>query len=93
MQTWKIDISPAAMKELRKLSHEGQRRIFKFLNKLAKHYDHPRDIGKAMRGGRDKLWRYRVGDYRVICRILEDEVVVMVLDLGHRREIYGRLPH
>jgi mRNA interferase RelE/StbE len=48
----------------------------------------PRQLGKALTGDKGGLWRYRIGDYRAICKLEDEKLIVLVLDLGHRREIY-----
>jgi len=61
----------------------------KFLNERVAKLDNPRSVGQALRGSRlGEFWKYRVGDYRLICRIEDDRLLVLVLRLGHRREIY-----
>ena len=50
--------------------------------------DDPRQWGKALQGEKRGLWRYRVGDYRLICDILHDKIIIMILEVGHRKDIY-----
>ena len=86
---WSIELSVEAERDLHKLDSQHSRRILKFLHDRVAELDDPRSIGKALAGPRfGELWRYRVGDYRVICKIEDDRVVVLVLRLGHRKEIY-----
>jgi mRNA interferase RelE/StbE len=86
---WKIEISPVADRELSNLDTQHARRILKFLHERLANLDDPRSIGKALRGSRlGEFWKYRVGDYRLICKIEDDRVVVLVLRVGHRKEIY-----
>lgn len=86
---WKVELSSQADRELGKLDPQHVRRILKFLfERLAKLGD-PRSIGKALHGSRlGEFWRYRVGDYRLICKIEDDRLLVLVLRIGHRREAY-----
>ncbi len=86
---YSVELSEGVDRELGKLDHQHRQRILKFLNeRVAKLHD-PRSIGQALRGSRlGEFWRYRVGDYRLICRIEDDRLLVLVLRLGHRREIY-----
>jgi len=88
---WITEITPEAYKDLKKLDPKAQRKILAFLTRLVDLYEGPREIGLALRGGRRDLWRYRVGDYRIICEILDHKVVVMVLEMGHRRDMYRSL--
>ena len=86
---WKIEISASAERELARLDAQHSRRILRFLNDRVARLDDPRSIGKAMQGPRlGEFWGYRVGDYRLICKIEDALVIVLVLRVGHRREIY-----
>jgi mRNA interferase RelE/StbE len=86
---WKIEFSPAADRELSKLDAQHARRILKFLHERLARLDDPRGVGKALQGSLlGEFWKYRVGDYRLICKIEDDRVVVLVLRIGHRKEIY-----
>jgi len=86
---WKIEFSAEADRELGKLDKPQARRILKFLQERVAKLDDPRSIGKALRGERfGEFWRYRVGDYRLICKIEDARVVVLVLRIGHRGEVY-----
>jgi mRNA interferase RelE/StbE len=86
---WKIEVSPLAERDLAKLDRQHSSRIVKFLHQRVANLDDPRSIGKAMQGPRlGEFWRYRVGPYRLICKIEDDRVVVLVLRVGHRSEIY-----
>jgi mRNA interferase RelE/StbE len=86
---WKIEVSPAAERELNKLDVQHTRHILKFLHERVAKLDDPRSVGKALQGPRmGEFWKYRVGDYRLVCKIEDDRVVVLVLRVGHRKEIY-----
>ena len=86
---WKIEVSPLAERELANVDAQHSRRILKFLHERVAKLDDPRGIGKAMQGpSLGEFWGYRVGDYRLICKIDDDRVVVLLLRVGHRREIY-----
>jgi mRNA interferase RelE/StbE len=87
---WKIDFDPAALKELEKLGRPVERRILKFLRERVSKLDDPRQIGARLHGTLSGLWKYRVGDYRVICSLEHDRLVVLVLRIGHRREVDKR---
>ncbi len=85
----KIELSVEAERELGKLDPQHSRRIVKFLQDRVAKLDDPRSIGEALHGSRlGEFWKYRVGDYRLICKIEDDRLVVLVLRVGHRREIY-----
>ncbi|MGD0841123.1 MAG: type II toxin-antitoxin system RelE/ParE family toxin [Candidatus Acidiferrales bacterium] len=84
-----VEFSAAADRELAKLDAPQAKRILKFLHDRVAKLDDPRSIGEALRGSRfGELWKYRVGHYRLICKIEDDRLVVLILRVGHRREIY-----
>ena len=86
---WKVELSAEAARELGKLDAQPARRILKFLHERVAALDNPRSIGKALRGSRlGEFWKYRVGPYRLICKIEDDRLIVLVLRVGHRKEIY-----
>lgn len=86
---WNVELSETADRELSKLDAQHARRILKFLHERVAKSDDPRSLGKALRGSRlGEFWKYRVGDYRLICYIEDNRLVVLVLRVGHRREIY-----
>lgn len=85
----RIEFSHDAERELNKLGKPHSRRILKFLHERVANLDNPRSIGKALQGERlGEFWRYRVGDFRLICKIEDDRLVVLVLRIGNRKEIY-----
>ncbi len=86
---WKIELSAHADRALDKLDPQPRRRILTFLSSRVAKLDDPRAIGQALHGQQfENLWRYRVGDYRLICEIQDDRLVVLVVKIGHRREVY-----
>ncbi len=85
---WTVNFEPRALAELKKLDHTAQKRIVKFLEGRIEREGSPRDTGKPLTGDKVGLWRYRVGDYRVVCRIEDDRLAVMVLRIAHRKEVY-----
>jgi len=86
---WKIEFDPAAERELGKLDPQIARRILKFLFERVAPLDDPRSIGEALKGSRlGEFWKYRLGDYRIICRIEDGEVIILVVRIGNRREVY-----
>lgn len=84
---WSIEFTPRAAKSFWKLDKPVQKQISKFLREVAE-LDDPRVRGKGLVADKSGLWRWRVGDYRVIVSILDEAVVVNVIDVGHRRNIY-----
>lgn len=91
MATWKIEVAAEAKRELEKLDPQVARRIERFLYERVASLDNPRSIGQALQGEKfGELWRYRVGDWRIICKIQDAKLVVLALRVGHRREVYER---
>ena len=86
--TWRIELTETANKQLAKLDKVEARRITKFLRERLAATDNPRNTGKALSGPLGDLWRYRVGDYRLICEIQDGVLCVLVLKIGNRREVY-----
>ena len=85
---WTIEYAEAAKKQLRKLDKPAARRIVDFMDERVAPSDDPRALGKALKGSLGELWRYRVGDYRVLCDIQDGVLTVLVLQVGNRREVY-----
>ena len=86
---WAIEFDPNALKDLRKLDKPVQVRLIGFLRKRISTLNNPRDLGEALSGQRlGTSWKYRVGDWRMICDIQDQRIVVRVLRVGSRREIY-----
>lgn len=87
---WKIEFDRAAERELRKLSPEISKRILKFLFTRIANLDDPRIIGEALVGKRfGEFWKYRVGDYRIISKIQDKTLIVIVVQVGHRSDVYN----
>jgi mRNA interferase RelE/StbE len=82
---WKVEYSVAALKSLRRLDPPVQRRILSFVETRV--MDDPRRVGKALQGDK-RAWRYRVGDYRLICDLQDASRTVLVVRIGDRKEIY-----
>lgn len=88
---WRIEVDPAAAKELGKIDAQAARRIVKFLRERVALLDDPRSIGEALKGSAlGDFWKYRVGDYRVIASIQDAVLTVVVVRVGNRRDVYRR---
>ena len=87
---WTVEVSDYAEKQLRKLDKPVQKRLLDWLEVRNESCKNPRHFGEALRGELAGLWRYRIGDFRVICEIQDQQLVVLALAVGHRREIYLR---
>lgn len=85
---WKVEWDDRARKELRKLDKQAQKEILQYLRTRIATEDSPRRFGKALVGDKSGLWRYRVKDYRLICNIEDDCLVVLVVRANHRKKIY-----
>ena len=86
---WRVEFVPEAEKDLRKLDKPVRRRILAFLHERIRSSDDPRSIGEALAGpDLGKFWKYRVGDYRIVARIEDTIVRILIVRVGHRREVY-----
>ena len=86
---WRVEFDPAAERELGRLDSQAARRILRFLFERVASSADPRRIGSALRGPKLRdLWKYRIGDYRVIVLIEDRNIRVLVVRIGHRREVY-----
>ena len=88
MPDWRVAFDRAAVRDLRKLGSEAERLILRYLRERISGSDDPRRFGHALTGDRRGLWRYRVGDYRIVASIEDNHFVVLVVTIGHRREVY-----
>lgn len=86
---WQIKFSETSQKQLKKLDRQAQRNILHYLRKRIATDKDPTRYGDPLRESLAGLWKYRVGDHRIICEIQEEEVVVLVLRVGHRSKVYG----
>lgn len=84
---WSIDYTDTALRQLRKLDRQTARRILDFMDQRVAVADDPRSTGKALTGPMGGLWRYRIGDCRVVCEIQDGVLRILVLQIGNRREV------
>lgn len=86
---WIIEYADSALKKLKKLDRPIARAIFEYMDKRVVTADDPRSLGKKLVGPRYGIyWRYRVGDTRIICNIKDEKLVILVIEVGHRKDIY-----
>lgn len=85
---WRIELSRAADKQLDAIDSQVAKRIVRYLRGRLATSDDPRQLGSALSGALAGYWRYRVGDYRLICDIQDDAVIILVVVIGHRRDVY-----
>lgn len=88
MQKYDVEVSERFKKEFRKLDKYTQKIIRAWINKNLVGCTNPKQHGKGLTANRSGQWRYRIGDYRLICEIRENELIILALSVGHRREIY-----
>ena len=88
--SFKVAFSEKALKQLKKIDKYTASLITGWLRKNIQGFFDPRQHGKALTANRSGQWRYRVGDYRIIAEIKDEEVIVLVIEVGHRREIYDK---
>ena len=86
--SWTYKFDERALKELRKLGRQTQIEILDYLDTRIAGDEDPRRFGKPLRGELAGLWRYRIRDCRIICHLRDQEFVVLVLRVGHRRDVY-----
>jgi mRNA interferase RelE/StbE len=85
---WTLEYTATARKRIEKLDAQTRKRIRAFLEERVAVLDDPRGLGKPLKGRFASVWSYRVGDNRVICDIQDARVVILVVTVGNRREVY-----
>ena len=85
---WRVEAKETAQKQIAKLDRKAQVEVIRYLRERVQQAENPRQFGKAPHGEKKGLWRYRVGDYRLICDIQDFSNTVLVLALGHGKEVY-----
>ena len=88
---WRVEFTPEAEKQLSRIERQSAKRIIQFLRDRISPAEDPRTPGKPLKGVLREFWRYRVGDYRIMCRIENDQLLVLVIRVAHRREIYRKI--
>lgn len=87
---WRVEVSDVAERQIRKLDPPVRKRLLDWLDDRLEGCKNPRHFGEPLKGDRAGLWRYRVGSYRILCELQDDCLVILTLNIGHRREIYSR---
>ena len=85
---WTIELSDRAERQLGKLDKPIAKRITRFLRERVAPLENPRDLGESLTGNLDAYWKYRVGAFRIICELQDKRLVVSVVKVGHRKEVY-----
>ena len=86
--SWVYRFDERALKELKKLGKQAQKDILAYLDERVAGDEDPRRFGKGLHANLAGLWRYRVGDYRILCQIKDGLMIVLVVSVGHRRNVY-----
>lgn len=85
---YKVEYSRIALKQLKKMDKKIAAFIISFIEDKLVDCENPRAYGKALQANMNDKWRYRVGDYRILAKIEDEKVVIIVVEVGHRRDIY-----
>ena len=88
---WNVEFNETAKRQLAKLDKQWQAAILDHLEDRVAALDNPRHCGKPLVGDKKGLWRYRVGDYRILCDLRDEELIVLVVTIGHRGQVYRNL--
>ncbi len=88
MNKYKVNYTPHAIKQLMKLDKHTRKLIYAWIDKNLQGCTNPRVHGKGLTANRTGQWRYRIGNYRLICEIEDEKITILVLEVGHRRNIY-----
>lgn len=87
---YRVSYTKTALKKLKKLDKATAKILTEWIKKNLDGTDDPRKIGKSLSGTRSNQWRYRKGNYRIIADIQDNEIVILILDIGHRKDIYRK---
>ena len=86
---FKVEYTPKAVNQLAKLDKSTRKLIYAWIDKNLQNCSDPRAHGKGLTANRSGQWRYRIGDYRIIADIQEDKIIILILEIGHRKDIYS----
>ena len=86
--SYRLEFTKSYMKDFRKLDRYTRELVLAWIRRNLSEIDDPRRIGKALTGNKEGYWRYRIGDYRLICMIEDERLLILALNIGHRKEIY-----
>ena len=88
MNKYQIELTDQFKKEFKKLDKYTQKLLRSWINKNIENIENPRKKGKTLVGNKLGLWRYRIGDYRLICKIEDEKLIILALAIAHRRDVY-----
>ena len=86
--SYKIEISDIVRKTLRKMDSTARKQVLSYVSGVLARIDNPRLLGKALTGNFGGFWRYRTGNFRIICKIDDGKLVVLVIKIAHRKDVY-----
>lgn len=86
--TWAVEFTSKAWKDIARLPTEEQRRITDFLQRRVSTHENPRALAKRLTAVKEELWRFRVGDYRILVQFQDARLIILVIGVGNRREVY-----
>jgi mRNA interferase RelE/StbE len=86
---YKVELTQKALKSLKKLDKSTARLLLAWIEKNLEDCENPRAHGKSLTANKSGQWRYRVGDYRILAEIQDAQIVILVLEIGHRRNVYN----
>ena len=87
---YKVEFTKCALKDLKKLDKQTAALILGWVRKNLDGCEDPRRHGKGLTANRSGQWRYRIGDYRLLAEIRDDVVIILILNVGHRRDVYDK---
>lgn len=87
--SYKINFSETSLKQLRELDTASRKRVLTYINEVLSKIENPRILGKALIGELKGLWRYRIGNFRIVCQIHDNKLLVLILKIAHRKEVYS----
>ena len=87
---YKVEFTQRALKDLKKLDLQTAALILGWVRKNLENCENPRIHGKGLSANRSGQWRYRVGDYRLLAEIQDDKIIILILNVGHRRDVYNQ---
>jgi mRNA interferase RelE/StbE len=86
--SYAVEISDIALGDLKKLDSTDRRKVLKYINGVLSRINDPRLLGKALTGNLGEFWRYRAGNFRIICKIYDAKLTVLVVKIAHRKSVY-----
>lgn len=87
---WSIELKRGALKDLKKIDKKAQEKIFQYLENKVVSSGNVRSFGKPLTGVLSGLWRYRVGDYRILCEIQDKKLIIVIVQVAHRKNVYQK---